>query len=100
MFWVVVAINNDFTQCIVNMYILASLTHEMLQKLCEQTKPIPAYNNNHGLKNQKCERKSTIHEIKGQNTPLLTLLYKGFHWQQGTNRKNQTFDEIFWALII
>jgi hypothetical protein len=72
MFWVVVAVNNDFTQCIVNMYILASLAHEMLQKLCEQTKPIP----------------------------LLTLLYKGFHWQQGTNRKNQTFDEIFWALII
>ena len=43
MFWVVVAINDNFTQCIVNMYILASLTYKMFQKLCEQTKPIPAY---------------------------------------------------------
>ena len=43
MFRIVVAINDDFTQCIVNMYILASLTYKMFQELCEQTKPIPAY---------------------------------------------------------
>jgi hypothetical protein len=39
-FWVVIAINDDFTKSIVNMYILASLTHKMFQELSEQTKSI------------------------------------------------------------
>jgi len=39
--WVIAALNNYFTQSIVHVHILASLTHKVLKKLSKQTKPIP-----------------------------------------------------------
>ena len=45
-FWIIIAVYYDFTQSIVNVYILASLTHKMFQELSEQSKTIP---DNHKL---------------------------------------------------
>lgn len=42
MFWVVIAVNDDFAQSIVNMYICASFTNKVLQELGEQAQAIPA----------------------------------------------------------
>jgi hypothetical protein len=53
--WIVVAVNDDFTQSIVNMNILASLTHEMLQELSEQTKSIPKYHKEN-ISNKKIKK--------------------------------------------
>ena len=41
MLWVVIAINNDFTQRIVNMYICAALTDKVFQELGKQAQTIP-----------------------------------------------------------
>lgn len=56
MFWIVVAVNDDFTQSIVDMHILASLTHKMLQELREQSKSIPVCQKTTG---EKSEMKTT-----------------------------------------
>lgn len=42
MLWIVVAVNYDFTQSIMNMYILPSFTHKMLQELSKQAETVPA----------------------------------------------------------
>ena len=38
---IIVAVNNDFTQGIMYMYILASFTYKMLQELSKQAEMIP-----------------------------------------------------------
>ena len=40
---IVVAVNNDFTQGIMYMYILASFTYKMLQELSKQAETIPMH---------------------------------------------------------
>jgi len=46
MLWVVIAVNYDFTQSIVNMYISAPFTNKVFQELSEQAKTIPRHREN------------------------------------------------------
>ena len=39
MFWVVVAVDDDLTQSIVHMWVMAALTHQMLQEWVQQLQP-------------------------------------------------------------
>uniref|UniRef100_A0A7C9CXQ7 Uncharacterized protein n=1 Tax=Opuntia streptacantha TaxID=393608 RepID=A0A7C9CXQ7_OPUST len=72
MLWVVIAVNYDFTQSIVNMYVSAPFTNKVFQELSEQAKTIP----------------------------FLTFLNKRLHWKKRTYRKNEPLDKIFRAFII
>jgi hypothetical protein len=70
--WIVVGINDTFSKTIVHVHIFTPFTHQMFQKLCQQT----------------------------QSVALLTLINKRLHWQLRPDCQDETPDEVFWVSII
>jgi hypothetical protein len=69
--WIVVS-NDTFSKTIVHRHIFTPFTHQMFQKLCQQT----------------------------QSVALLTLINERLHWQLRPDYQDETPDEVFWVSIV